>query len=344
MCLLDVEVLNLRGFLKGGETMLNVVRKSRVVILLLIILLCAVSYASQEEVDEKAGFPDRPINLVIPFASGSGMDVAARILASSAAGYFPVPVRIINMPGAGSTLGTSYVWDQKRDGYNLVSMIDTSFLYSIINLDVPFDVEDWEAVMQYAIVGFVLGVRQDSPWKTFSELIEYIKEHPGEVTVSTGGVGSSAQLFLSVLTEELGLDIVEIPYESGSDSTYACVRGEVDVVSQGTVMLKPLSEEGILRILAISQDQRDPIVPEVPTMIEEGYDFKFMSARVILVPKGIPRERIEFLEAAFLELLEDPSLRALAKKLGLQVLPRGSADTNEQLYYKYEQLKKLALQ
>lgn len=344
MCLLDVEVLNLRGFLKGGETMLNVVRKSRVVILLIIILLCAVSYASQEEVDKKEEFPDRPINLVIPFASGSGMDIAARVLASSAAGYFPVPVRVINMPGAGSTLGTSYVWDQKRDGYNLASMIDTSFLNSVIKLDVPFDVEDWEVLIQYAIVEFGLGVRQDSQWKSFSELIEYIKEHPGEVTVSTGGVGSTAQVFLTVLANVLGLDIVEVSYESGSDSAYAAVRGEVDAVSQSAILLKGLQEEGIMQMLAISGDQRSPVVPEVPTIMEQGYDFKFVSARIILVPKGIPRERIEFLEAAFLELLEDPSLRALAKKLGMPIVPLGTTDANEQLHYQYGQLKKLVAQ
>jgi len=321
--------------------MLNIVRKLWVVILLLIILLCAVSYASQEEVDEKEEFPNRPINLVIPYAPGGGMDTSVRVLTSAAAEYFPVQVRVINMPGAGSTEATSYVYDQKRDGYNLIAMIDTAFLSSVIELDVPFDVEDWEAVIQYATVEFGLGVRQDSPWKTFSELIEYIKEHPGEVTVASGAVGHAAQVFLSLLTEELGLDIVQVPYESGGEAAYSVVRGEVDVVAQGIVVLKPLWEEGIMQMLAISGDQRNALAPEVPTMIEMGYDFKFGSARTILVPKGIPREHIEFLEAAFLKLLEDPSVLSLAKKTGMPIVPRGTADATERVYYQYEQLKSL---
>jgi len=316
--------------------MLSVVRKLRVVILLLIILLGVVGYASQEE-----AFPDRPINIVIPYSPGGGMDTSVRVLTSVAAEHFPVPVRVINMPGAGSTVATGYVYDQKRDGYNLIAMIDTAFLSSVIELDVPFDVEDWEALIQYATVEFGLGVRQDSQWKTFSELIEYIKEHPGEVTVASGAVGHAAQVFLTLLTEKLGLDIVQVPYESGGESAYSVVRGEVDVVAQGIVVLKPLWEEGIMQMLANSGDQRNALAPEVPTMIEQGYDFTFGSARTILIPKGIPREHIEFLEAAFLKLLEDPSVLSLAKKTGMPIVPRGTADATKRLYYQYEQLKSL---
>ncbi|HVN25117.1 MAG TPA: tripartite tricarboxylate transporter substrate binding protein [Syntrophorhabdales bacterium] len=255
------------------------------VLLGFVALFSAVSHA--------AGYPDRNIQLIIPYVPGATGDITARMLAEelekSLGGAKIIPN---NKPGAGTVLGAEAVVRSKKDGYTLFYGGASPFVYApIANPDVVhYDpAKDVEPLGFHYFFPTVVGVRADAPWKNFKEFVEYAKKHPGKIRITSIGVGSSTHFAIAMLESITGIQLTHVPFEGGESVVTAVLGGHVEATLDGYGKLKPHVEAGRMRILLI--DPKKPDQPQIPTLKELGYKQNVPATWFALwAPAGIPED------------------------------------------------------
>ena len=245
-------------------------------------------------------YPDRPIQLVIATNPGANMDIMARILVDELQKIIGVKIIPNNKPGASMTLGTDAVVRAKKDGYTLLYSGSSAVVYGpIIN---PEEVH-YNPSKDLELLGFhyfnphTITVRSDSPWKTFSEFIDYAKKNPEKLRVSTTGIGSPAHFMLEAIQAMTGAQLIHVPFKSGEAVTTALLGGHVEVTCDGFAKLRPHAEAGKLRMLLITN--KLSASPGIPTITELGYKQDIPAAWYgIYAPAGIPEEAKKILVPA----------------------------------------------
>ena len=237
-------------------------------------------------------YPDRPIQLVIATNPGANMDIMARILVDELQKIIGVKIIPNNKPGASMTLGTDAVVRAKKDGYTLLYSGSSAVVYGpIIN---PEEVH-YNPSKDLELLGFhyfnphTITVRSDSPWKTFSELIDYAKKNPERLRVSTTGIGSPAHFMLEAIQVMTSTQFIHVPFKSGESVTTALLGRHVEVTCDGFAKLLPHVDAGKLRMLLITS--KIPTSPGIPTITELGYKQDIPAAWYgIYAPAGIPED------------------------------------------------------
>lgn len=262
--------------------------KRRQILASLILALGAVPAAF--------AFPDRPVRIVVPFAPGGATDVVARLLGVRLGAMWHQPVIVENKPGAGGNLGADLVAKAAPDGYTLLLASPAEIAINPhLYAHMPFDpAKDLAPVSKVATAPLVLVVNSQTPVHSVPELVRYINSKPHGVNFASSGTGGPQHLAGESFRIMSGTKMTHVPYKGGAPATVDLLGGQVDMFFSGLPPALPHIKSGRLRALAVSTAQRSSLLPQVPTVAEQGFPgFDIENWQGVLVPAGTPRAVIE---------------------------------------------------
>ncbi len=280
--------------------------------LLLLAAACLPGLAGAQ------AWPNRPIRLIVPFAAGGGADNAARIVGQRLAARLGQPIVIENKPSAGGLVAEASAASAPADGYTV--LYDSFTLATnATKKNLSFNPRtDLLPVTSTATAETILVVNTQLPVKTFKDFIAYAKAHPGKVSYASYGFGSVAHLAGELLSSEAGLSMIHVPYKGGGAATAELVGGQVDAYFAAPSSTLAFIKAGKLRALAVTSPQRVDYMPELPTMIEEGYpNFAMETWHGIFVPRGTPAAIVDRLDKETEAVLTDPEVVKQMRASGL---------------------------
>ena len=271
----------------------------------------------------QATWPERPVQLVVPFPAGGGVDVIARPFAEQFGALLGQPVVVSPRDGASGTIGTAMVASAKPDGYTLLFTPNgpvTIQPHVIPTLAYKFD--GLVPLCQIFAVQYVLAVKPDSPFRTLGELIAAAKAKPGEVKYGYGGIATNPHLAMSQLVLAAGVDLLAVPFRGDPQAILALKAGDVDAA---TMNIGGAKAQG-LRILGTFAEVRQPEIPDVATMKELGIPVVSSAFGGLFGPKGLPPEVARRIEGACQKIVEDEKYRQTLRGLSQEPVWRNGAD------------------
>lgn len=273
------------------------------------------------------GFPDRPVRLVVPFAPGGIIDVAARILAEAMAPRLAGSIVIENTPGGGSTIGVRAVTRATPDGHTLLLTGASQSAIPALFPDAGFDVlRDFAPVALLSEQPFALAVHPEVPARDLPTLVAWLRQRPGEAHFATTGLGAASHLAGELLKQMAGVDFTVVPYRGTPQAVTDLVAGRAQLMIDTTTLLAPLGRDGQVRLLGVTTARRSHQLPALPTLQEQGLaGFTASSWQALYAPAGTPAPVLHRLEAAALDALGDARLQHRFEEVGLERLGGDSA-------------------
>ena len=245
-------------------------------------------------------YPDKPIKLIVPFPPGGPIDTMARLAGKFIADSVGQQVVIENRPGAGSTIGSKAAAASAPDGYTLMfgssgSLAVAPSLYVNAGID---PLKMFAPIASFALLPHVMIVPEHVPAKTVAEFIAYAKANAGKLNYG-GGLGTPPYLLSSLFVRRAGLDITYIPSQGAAQSVNDLLGGRTHFLIDGTVILLPQVRAGKFRAIAIARGERWPELPDVPTLVEQGFpEFTIDAWTGLVAPAGTPEPILTKLNAA----------------------------------------------
>jgi len=316
-------------------------RRFHIAIHLFVFIM--ISVVAAQTVHAQA-YPNRPIQLIISIPAGGGGDVNARLIIDEIAKNVGTQVIPTNKPGASDTVGADAVAKSKNDGYTIGYTSSAAMVYfRLTNPDaVHYDpIKDFDPLALHTLFPLSVAVRSDSPWKTFKELVEYAKQNPGKLRVSTAGVGSTSNFDVQMTQSLTGAQFTHIPFKGGEAVVTALLGGHVEVSYDIVGKFLPHVEAGKLRVLLVST--KVPIVPGVPTLKELGYPRDLLSGwHGLFAPAGIPAEAKKVLLPAVEKAIKSPDAKAKIEKIGYVVNYKGPEEFKKLIMDDFATAKEIA--
>lgn len=270
-----------------------------------------------------AGYPSRPVTLIVPTAAAGGTDTIARLFADALGKAMKQPFVVDNRPGANGIIGVDSVAKGPTDGYRLLfTYAATMAVNPSLYRKLPYDpLKDFVPIAQIGRGGNLLLVRKELPVKTLQEFVSYAKAHPDTLNYCSWGLGSGGHLTMESLKKQAGITMTHIPYKGSSPCVQDIMGGQVDAGFGDTSSTVELVKAGRVKALAHSSSGRLPSLPEVPSMTEAGYPFKNYSWYGIFAPAKTPPAIVAQLNEQVLRALRDPALIQRMRELNFSDLP-----------------------
>lgn len=272
-----------------------------------------------------AEYPERPVKVVVAFAAGGGADIVARMIFEKIGKDFGGSFIIENKGGAGGIIGTSTVARATPDGYTLLlGQSGPNAINQTLYEDLPYDVlKDFKPITQLTSYPYVIAVHPKLAVNNIQELIEYAKKHPGDLSLSTAGVGSSAQLAAELFMREAGVKFTLVPYRGAGPALMDTVAGVVDMTFGDAASATSQAKAGGIKALAVTGAKRFPLLPDVPTVKESGLPgYEATAWHGIFAPAGTPVAITDKLGKAATKALAEPDVILKLQNSGLE--PVGS--------------------
>lgn len=304
-------------------------KKSLILVsLLLIVSLMAMGCTgsgNKEPEKQAPAFPQKEVSLIVPFAAGGGTDAVARALANAAEEYLGQPVVVVNKTGGSGAVGMTEGANAKADGYT-VTMITREIVSLPLMGLAQISADDFDLLANINQDPAMILVEKDSKYQTIQDLIEDAKANPGQVKLA-----STAKPNFYVLAIELnqGVKFNQIPYNGAAEAIPATLGGHVEFTVTNPGEAAGQIEAGQLRPLAVMSSERLESFPDVPTMIESGYDVTSGTWRGLAVPKGTPEDVVETLSNAFKQATEDADFVEFMKNAKLEIYYLDAAEYQE---------------
>ncbi|MBY0336241.1 MAG: hypothetical protein K2X11_06480 [Acetobacteraceae bacterium] len=275
-------------------------------------------------------FPRQPVRVIVPFAAGTGSDIAARIVANETRHRLPQPLVIENRAGGGGITGTEQGARAAPDGYTLtVGTTSTWITNPALNPRVAYSFErDFTPVSLFGR-SFYAVVTANTPQapRTLAELIERLRARPGEATFGSSGAGTITHLATEVILHRAGVTATHVPYRGSAPAMTDIAAGQVLFGSDTLAATVPLIRNGTLRALAVTSPERSPALPEVPTVGESGYPGVVLDAWFgVAAPAATPAPVIAVLAEAIGAAARSPEALARFDALGINPLGLGPAE------------------
>ncbi len=270
----------------------------------------------------QAVYPNKPINFIVPYGAGGGADARSRQIAQKMSVILKQPIIVENKAGAGGNIGTEFIARATPDGYtigmgNFAPMSVNKTLFGNLRYDPETDLLPIVLIEKGPLV---LVVNPKSPYKTVKEIVDAAKAKPGILTYSSGGIGGSHQLSAEIFKQSAGIDMIHVPYKSGSAGLTDLMADNVTMMFDQMYSAMPSIGADKLRPIAITSKKRSPLLPNVPTFAEAGYPkVEVLNWQGLVAPKGTPKVIIDKLNAAANEALKDPQLRQLMLSQGNEI-------------------------
>jgi tripartite-type tricarboxylate transporter receptor subunit TctC len=273
-------------------------------------------------------FPTRPVTLTVGFAPGGGTDTAARIVAKKLTENIGQSVVVENKAGAGGNIAAQHVANAAPDGYTIhLSSVGPLTVAPHMSKNLPYDVKrDLAPLTMGMVFPNVFVVHAGVPARTLKEFVELARQKKGEVTYASSGIGGAAHLAGELFKQRAAVDMVHVPYKGGGPATADLLGGRVHMYPAVPATSKPHIDTGKIFPLATTGLKRTAIMPDVPTVAEQGYPgFEATNWYAFVTSSKVPKEIQEFWNRELVKALRDPSVVAELNKHGLEPQP-GSSD------------------
>ena len=280
-----------------------------------------------------AAFPERAVTIIVPFAPGGANDVVVRAIQQPLAAALGQPIVVENRGGAGGSLGTGYAARQKPDGYTVLMAATGYVVNPSLYEKVYYDpLKDFDPIAEVTTFPVIYTVRPDLGVKTMQELIAYAKKRAGGLNYSTPGAGTLPHLAAELLKLNTGIEMVHIPYAGAAPAAGALLSKTVDVASISISVAKPQIDAGNFIGLAVSGGERWPELPNVPTIVEAGVPAALADTwQGLMVPAGTPKDIIDRLARATIEVVRRQDVRDRLLKAGFHATGRGPEDFRKRI-------------
>ncbi len=272
-----------------------------------------------------AGYPDRPVKIIAPFAAGGPSDITARLMSVKLGEAFGQTFVIENRPGAGSNLGTVAVARSAPDGYTLLITSSAFVVNPSLYKQVPYDAfKDFAPVVELDTSPNVFIANPASGITSIKEMIARAKAKPNELSYAHAGLGTTPQLAGELLKIIEDVKMTAVPYQGGGPAVQALLGGTVPVGCASLPGAHPSIKSGALRALAVTGSERWFDMPDVPTMIELGYkDFVVDTFHCMLAPAGTPDDIVGRLAKVSIDSLKEQTFHDKLRSLGFETIANG---------------------
>ncbi|MGQ3267908.1 tripartite tricarboxylate transporter substrate binding protein [Hydrogenophaga sp.] len=261
-----------------------------------------------------AAWPIRPLQLIVPWPAGGATDLTLRILCEEAEPLLGQPIVVINRPGAAGTQVAPLLKAAEPDGHTIGQVPITVYRHALMN-PVPWDpVTDLSPIVQVSGTTFGVLVPSTSPWRQLPEMLDWARDHPGELILGSTGIGTTAHLAMEEILLQRGIRYVHVPYRGTADQMLAVASGQL-MAGVNSTGFAPWVDQGRMRVLAIFSAQRSPRWPDAPTLRELGYPQSvYTSPWGLAAPRGTPEPVVRKLHDAFARAMQsERHLRELAR-------------------------------
>src|SRR5258707_6951348 len=295
----------------GNRTMHEGCRAKFGIATLLAIALGTSAYAET--------YPERPVRLIVPFAAGGLNDVVARLVAPYLERAFGQPFIIDNRPAASGIVGTDATAKATPDGYTLLMVASSFTVIPATHQKVPYDAQrDLAPIVMVAKNSLLFLVNPKVPAKSLAEFVALAKANPGKLNYASPGAATQTGLVIELFSRKAGIKLQHIPYRGGAPAMTAMVAGEPQFTAISTLLSLPQIQSAALRSIASGSLTRDPQLPDLPTVAEQGFrGFEAIQWIGLLTTAGTPSEIIERLNAEVNRALRDPDLIAKFAQQGI---------------------------
>ena len=292
---------------------------------LMLLITISVSAFAQQNAD----YPNHPIKLIVPIAPGGGTDIIGRKVAQKLSDLLPQATFVENKAGAGSLIGTEFVAKAPADGYTLlVGGLFNMVMNKALMKNLPYDPsKDFIPLGYISAYAFVLSTRPDLPVNNLAEMVKLMKDKPGQFTYGSAGIGTLQHVWASILTDQLGLDLVHVPFKGAPQAYQEMMAGRLDIIFDNISASKSFVQSNRLKGIVVSAEKRSPLFPQLPTINETGLTkFSGESWFGIFAPANTPPQVVLKLRQALAQVNKDPEFIALVEKDGGRVLNISAAD------------------
>ena len=284
-------------------------------------LLCA-SLASLSMLASSwaAGYPTKPVELVVAYQPGGGSDNTARAIADAVHPIFPQSVYVVNKPGASGSIGWSYVATGPADGYRLVLMTPEMLVVPLMGIG-KTTVDEFQPIARFTDDPSSITVRADAPWHTIQEFLAYAKANPGRVAISNAGNGTVPHMAAAALGESVDIAFTHVPYQGSAPAIVDLIGGQLDFMVVDTTAIAHV-ESGQLKLLAITNPERSAQLPDTPTIAEAGVPgYETINWYGLFLPAKTSPEIVQALNQVIQKVLADPSTQSRFKTLRADLPP-----------------------
>lgn len=272
----------------------------------------------------QSDYPNRAIQLVVPYGPGGVADVGMRIMAEKLSLRLKQNVVVENRPGAGGIVAAKAVSTSAADGHTVL-MTGNNYAIAVgLFKSLPYDIlKDFVPTSTVSFFDLLIIAKADSPYKSLPDLVKAAKANPGKLNVGTINPGSTQNLAAELFKSVNDIQIQIVPFRTSGDMATALLRGDLDVMFEFFTAAHGLLSDNKAVALATTAAKRTAYLPQVPTAIEQGIkDYEVVSWNGIAVPTGTPKNVVDTLVKGINDVLPDPSIQERAKKLGMEM--RGS--------------------
>jgi tripartite-type tricarboxylate transporter receptor subunit TctC len=289
--------------------------------------------------DPSAGYPSRPIRIVVPFTAGGQPDIVARLILPRMSESLRQTIIVDNRPGAGGTIGARIVATASPDGHTLMSVSAAHVVAPAVRAQPGYDVlRDFAGITMMANAAYYLVVPPSLEARSVKELIALAKAKPGQLNFTSAGAGSSTHFAGEMFKAAAGINIVHVPHKGIPEALTDMMAGRIQIFMAPFGASAGLVRDGKLRALAVTTPQRTRMNPELPTVAEAAGlpGFRYDSWNALFVPAKTPRAIVAKLNAEAARALKSPDVEQKLHAIGIEAVP----GTPEQLdKFVAEQLK-----
>jgi tripartite-type tricarboxylate transporter receptor subunit TctC len=287
------------------------------------VLIAAAALAAPISFAQAKWPMEKPMTIVVPWPAGSSFDVVARVIADGVQKKYGNTVLVENRTGASGNIGQSYVAKAKPDGYTFIVTTPGPAANNMLTFkSLPYNpLTDFSFIALTNRDPGVLVVRHDLPVNNFKEFIAYVKANPGKLKMGSPGNGSYSHMTQLALQDLAGVEFNIIPYRGPPPVLQDLLGGHLDAGMALIGNFMTQVQAGKLKVLVVFGDKRDPTLPNVPTLIEEGYNFSSQPWTGMEGPKGIPREIVVEMNKTVNEILKDTAVVQKLAALGMTASP-----------------------
>ena len=289
-------------------------------------------------------YPNRTVKMIVPLTTGSGADIAGRVVAKSLTETWKQPVIVENRPGAGGLIGTGVVVNSDPDGYTLLVQSASYAANPAIYKKLPYD--PLKSLVDVAILGqtpYVMITAADGPYQSIRDLVLAAKAKPDEITFASAGVGSSTHLAAEYFNQMMGIKLIHVPYKGSPEAIQDTMSGRTAFYMAPLDTAIGQLKGGKLRALGVTSKTRNPAVPDIPSVAEQGFtNFEIGLWFGVWAPAATPPAIVKKINRDINQAMQDPEVKAAYETKGIKASPMSPAEFTKFVREEMSKYQKIA--